>query len=103
MNKVLFNIMRNPFSKKNNCIQCDAKFSNHDDLVVHVRHEHHKTILKCETCGQEFIHEKDRLHHARKEREEELRERSHRNSYPEESGNTQDRVTRHTSHFDDKL
>lgn len=62
--------MKNPFSKKNNCTQCDAKFSNHDNLVVHVRHEHHKTILKCEKCGQEFIHEKDRLHHARNEREE---------------------------------
>jgi hypothetical protein len=33
--------MKNSFSKKNNCIQCEAKFSNHDDLVVHVRHEHH--------------------------------------------------------------
>ncbi len=95
--------MKNPFSKKNNCIQCNEKFSNHEYLVDHVRHEHHKTIVKCQHCGKEFIHEKDRLHHARKEHKEEMRERSHRNSYPEESGNIQDRVTRHTSHFDDKL
>ena len=95
--------MRNPFSKKNNCIQCDAKFSNHEDLIKHVKHEHHKTLVKCHKCGREFIHEKDRLHHARKEHEEELRDRSHRSSYPDEFGTTQDRVNRHTSHFDDKL
>ena len=65
--------MKNPLSKKNNCTQCEAKFSNHDDLVVHVRHEHHKTIVKCQKCGREFIHEKDRLHHARKEHEEDIR------------------------------
>jgi DNA-directed RNA polymerase subunit RPC12/RpoP len=76
--------MKNPFSKKNNCIQCKAKFSNHEDLVVHVRHEHHKTIVKCQKCGKEFIHEKDRLHHARKEHEEEMRKRSNKKSYPEE-------------------
>ena len=95
--------MKNPFSKKNNCTQCEEKFSNHEDLVKHVRHVHHKTIVKCQKCGQEFIHEKDRLHHARKEHEEEMRERSHRSSYPEEYGTPQDRVNRHTSHFDDKL
>jgi len=83
--------MKNPFSKKNNCTQYKTKFSNHDDMVIHVRHEHDKTILKCEKCGQEFIHEKDGLHHRRKERDEELRERSHRDSYPKESGTTQDR------------
>ncbi len=96
-------LMKNPFTKKNNCTQCEEKFSKHQDLVVHVRHEHHKTIVKCQECGKEFIHEKDRLHHARKEQEEKMRERSHRNSYPEEFGRTQDRVNRHTGHFDDKL
>lgn len=58
--------MKNPFSKKNNCTQCGSKFSNHEDLVKHVRHEHHKTIVKCQKCGQEFIHEKDKQCHARK-------------------------------------
>ncbi|MGH1566206.1 MAG: hypothetical protein ACRBB5_02015 [Nitrosopumilus sp.] len=76
--------IKNPFSKNNNCIQCKAEFSNHKDLVVYVKHEHHKTIVKYHNCGREFIHEKDRLHHARKEHEEELRKRSNRNSYPEE-------------------
>lgn len=101
--KSLFNLMKNPFSKKNNCIQCDAKFSNHEDLVKHVRKEHHHAIVKCSECGKEFIHEKDRLHHARKEHEEKMRERSHRSSYPEEKGTVQDRVDKHTSHFGDKL
>lgn len=90
-------------NKKNDCIQCDAKFSNHEDLVMHVRREHHKTIVKCEHCDKEFIHEKDRLHHARKEHEEKMRERSHRKSYPEEYGTTQDRIDKHTSHFGDEL
>lgn len=94
--------MKNPFSKKNNCTQCDAKFSNHEDLVTHVRHEHHKTIVKCQKCGKEFIHEKDRLHHARKEHEEEMRERSRKASYPDEY-KTQDRVDKYRARFSDKL
>jgi len=71
-------------SNKNNCTQCEAKFSNHEELVAHVRHEHHKTIVKCQKCGKEFIHEKDRLHHAREEHKEELRNRALRKSYPGE-------------------
>jgi hypothetical protein len=95
--------MKNPFSKNNNdCTQCEEKFSNHDDLVVHVRHEHHKTIVICQKCGKEFIHEKDRLHHARKEREEEMRKRSHRRSYPDEYS-TQSRVDKFRSRFGDNL
>ena len=70
--------------------------------MKHVRHEHHKTIAKCQKCGREFIHEKDRLHHARKEHEEEMRERSHRESYPDEYG-TQNRVDKFRARFSDKL
>lgn len=33
----------NLFSSKNNCIECDEKFSNDDDLVKHVRKIHHHT------------------------------------------------------------
>lgn len=89
--------------KKNKCEQCDEKFSKYEDLIHHARHVHHHTIVKCTGCSKEFIHEKDRLHHTRKEHEEKMRERSHRDSYPEEYGNTQDRVDKHRSHFDDKL
>lgn len=61
----------NLFGKsKNDCIQCDAKFSNHEDLVKHVRKEHHHAIVKCSECGKEFIHEKHRLEHFRKEHKE---------------------------------
>ncbi len=55
---------------KNNCIQCEEKFSDHEGLVKHVRKIHHYTIVKCAECGQEFIHEKHRLAHFRKEHEE---------------------------------
>jgi len=88
--------------KKNDCTQCDAKFSTHEELVIHVRHEHHKTIVQCQICGKEFIHEKDRLHHSRKEHEELMRKRSHRDSYPDEH-NTQNRVDKFRARFSDKL
>ena len=55
---------------KNNCIQCEEKFSNHDELLKHVRKVHHHTIVKCTECGKEFIHEKHRLHHFREEHKE---------------------------------
>jgi len=57
-------------NSKNNCTECSEKFSNHDDLVKHVRKEHHHTIVKCSDCGREFIHEKHRLEHFRKEHKE---------------------------------
>lgn len=71
--------------------------------MKHVRHEHHRTIVKCQYCGREFLHEKDRLHHSRKEHEEMLRKRSHRESYPDEYAKTQDSVDKHTHHFSDNL
>ena len=90
------------YNKKNDCIQCDAKFSNHEDLVSHVRHEHHKTIVTCQYCGQEFIHEKDRLHHAREEHKNMLEERSRKESHPERY-KTQSRVDAFKARFSDKL
>jgi len=90
-------------SKKNDCIQCSSKFSNHEDLVKHVRHEHHGTIVKCQYCGKEFLHEKDRLHHSREEHKKTLENRSHRESYPGEYTNPQDKVDKQTHHFSDNL
>ena len=89
-------------NKKNDCIQCDAKFDNHADLVKHVRHEHNKTIVICQYCKKEFIHEKDRLHHAREEHKHKLEDRSRRNSHPDEY-KTQSRVDVFRSRFSDKL
>ena len=67
---------------KNNCLQCDDKFSNHDDLVKHVRKAHHHTIVKCSECGREFIHEKHRLVHFRKEhKEKKMRDRNFKNLF----------------------
>ena len=56
--------------KSNNCTQCTEKFPSHDELVKHVRKIRHHTIVKCTECGQEFIHEKHRLEHFRKEHKE---------------------------------
>lgn len=95
-------IMKLFHSKKNDCIQCNAKFDNHDDLVKHVRHEHHKTIVTCQYCKKEFIHEKDRLHHSREEHKHMLDERSRKKSHPEEY-KTQSRVDAFRSRFSDKL
>ncbi len=94
-------ILRFFHNKKNDCIQCDAKFDDHDDLLKHVRHEHHKTIIICQHCKKEFIHEKDRLHHAR-EHKHMLAERSRIESHPEEY-KTQSRVDAFRSRFSDKL
>lgn len=67
---------------KNNCTQCDEEFSNHEDLVKHVRKVHHHTIVKCSECGQEFIHEKHRLAHFRKEhKEKKERNRTEKNLF----------------------
>ena len=69
--------MKNPFSKKNNCTQCNTKYSNHEDLVKHVRKVHHHTIVNCTECGQEFIHEKHRLHHFREvHKEKKMKDRT---------------------------
>lgn len=95
-------IMRFFHNKKNDCIQCDAKFDSHDDLVKHVRHEHHKTIVICQYCKKEFIHEKDRLHHSREEHKHMLDKRSRKESHPEEY-KTQSRVDAFKSRFSDKL
>ena len=72
----------NFFSAKNNCTECDEKFSNHDDLVKHVRKIHHHTIVKCTECGREFIHEAHRREHFKKEhKEKKMRDRTFKNLF----------------------
>ncbi|MDH3617155.1 MAG: C2H2-type zinc finger protein [Nitrosopumilus sp.] len=73
------NFLRNT---KNDCTECDEKFSDHEDLVKHVRKTHHHTIVKCTECGREFIHEKHRLEHFRKEhKEKKARNRTEKNLF----------------------
>ena len=48
-------------------------------LINHARQMHHHPIVKCNECGREFIHEKDRLHHVREEHEEKIDSREHKN------------------------
>lgn len=93
------------FGKKFSCDQCKSKFETQQELINHVRHEHHHPIVKCEICGQEFIHEADRLHHARKEHEEKLARHRHENEHKHEIKNPtlQDKVDAHTRNFGDNF
>ena len=63
------------FGKKLECVHCKMKFSTNEELVDHARHSHHQTIAKCSECGKEFVHEKDRFHHAKKEHEKKMERR----------------------------
>jgi len=57
------------------CEYCKEKMDSYEDLITHSRQVHHKTISKCPTCGKQFIHEKDRLHHVRQEQENKTKAR----------------------------
>ena len=59
----------------NTCDKCKKKFKTNEELIRHARHDHHHVILKCTECGKEFIHEKDRLHHVKEERQKKLSKR----------------------------
>ncbi|WP_415281441.1 hypothetical protein [Candidatus Nitrososphaera sp. FF02] len=66
------------FGNKNECEDCHARFGSYDELVLHARDEHKKHIVKCADCGKLFLHEKDRLHHAKEERERKVDYRRHK-------------------------
>jgi uncharacterized C2H2 Zn-finger protein len=51
------------------------KFSTNEELVDHARQVHHSPIAKCSECGKEFVHEKDRFHHSKKEHEKKMERR----------------------------
>lgn len=93
------------FKSSFKCEHCHAKFSDYDELISHLRHEHHATIVKCSECGKEFIHEADRLHHARKEHEEKMARRIHKSEHKHEkkSPTPQDEVDAHTRNFGDNF
>ena len=63
---------------KNECDDCHEKFSSYDELVAHARDVHKRHIIKCRYCGRQFLHERDRLHHEREEREKKVDARRHK-------------------------
>ena len=89
--------------KKFVCEQDKEKFETYEELIDHSRHVHHITILKCNGCGKEFIHEKDRLHHSREEHQKELEYRTHREEYTHKVKSTQEQVDEHTKSFGDNF
>ncbi len=93
------------FGRKFKCDQCDAKFSKYEELISHARHDHNHVIVKCAECGKEFIHEKDRLHHAIKEHEKKMERRIHKSEHKHENKtpSPQDEVDKHTRNFSDNF
>ena len=69
------------FNKKHKCEEDGKKFDTYNELIEHARKIHHYTILKCNRCGKQFYHEKDRLHHVREEHGKEMDARSHKNEH----------------------
>jgi DNA-directed RNA polymerase subunit RPC12/RpoP len=64
--------------QKNECEDCHAKLPSYDELVQHAREAHKHRTVKCTYCGKQFLHEKDRLHHAREENEKKVDARRHK-------------------------
>jgi len=77
--------------KKFVCEKDNEKFANYDDLIAHYRHVHHLTILKCDKCGKEFIHEK------------ELDRREHKDIYKKVMNNHQDEINEKNKKFSDNF
>jgi len=63
--------------ERKRCEHCHEKFNKVDDLIEHMKNVHRQSVLKCHKCGKEFLHEKDRLHHVRKENERKADARRH--------------------------
>lgn len=66
------------FGSKHECEECHAHFGSYEELVHHARDAHNHHILKCADCGKLFLHEKDRLHHVKEERERKVDFRRHK-------------------------
>ena len=89
--------------KKFVCEQDKEKFETYQELIDHSRHVHHITILKCNECGKEFIHEKDRLHHVREEHEKELDRREHKDEYKKVVKSPQEEIDENSRKFSDNF
>ena len=66
------------FRQKNECEECHEKFKDYDELVMHARDAHRHRVVKCSACGKLFLHEKERLHHEREEKEKKVDARRHK-------------------------
>jgi len=95
--------------KKYKCELDGKKFDSYDELLEHSKIIHHETISKCNKCGKQFLHEEDRLHHVREEREKEMEARVHKNEHAHKKGDNhgvgtpQDEVDSHTKNFGDNF
>jgi C2H2-type zinc finger protein len=68
-----------PFHRgKTECEDCHARFRSYDDLIEHSKEVHKRHIVKCSMCGRQFLHEKDRLHHIKEEKEKKIDARTHK-------------------------
>jgi uncharacterized C2H2 Zn-finger protein len=65
--------------EKNVCYQFGEKFAKYEDLIRHASHTHLHPIVKCNECGKEFVHKKDRLHHVREEHKMKVENRQLKN------------------------
>jgi hypothetical protein len=98
------------FRKKYKCDDDGLKFETYNGLIEHARKIHHYTILKCNKCGKQFFHEKDRLHHVREEHGKAMDARVHKNEHkhkkegsPQGRGRPQEEVNSHTKNFGDNF
>lgn len=66
------------FHHDSTCEECHERFKSYEELVLHARDAHKRHILKCTDCGKLFLHEKDRLHHVKEERERKVDARRHK-------------------------
>ena len=90
--------------KKHACEKDDEKFDTYQELVEHARDVHHSFILKCNKCGKQFLHEKDRLHHVREEHEKEMDARVHKSEHGHNKGlNPQEDINSRMRNFGDNF
>lgn len=64
--------------EKTECEECNARFGSYDQLVEHAKEAHKIRPIRCQMCGKQFLHEKERLHHVKEEKEKKLDARRHK-------------------------
>jgi transcriptional regulator NrdR family protein len=57
--------------ERNECEECHARFGSYDELIQHAKDAHKQRPIRC-------LHEKDRLHHEREEKEKKVDARRHK-------------------------
>lgn len=60
------------------CEECHSRFPTYEELVLHAKEAHRAHVTKCRMCGKQFLHEKERLHHEREEKEKKIDARRHK-------------------------